>query len=69
MDWNSVGSSNIDAIAYEEESSTLFIRFNDGSEYEYYDVPMSIYEDFLNADSKGKFGHAHIYKNYSQSKR
>jgi hypothetical protein len=69
MDWISVVSSTIEALAYSESSSTLYIKFNNGSEYEYYNVPMSVYEDFLNADSKGRFGHANIYKHYQQSKR
>lgn len=69
MYWKSVNSSNIDAIAYDEGSNTLFIKFNDGLEYEYYDVPMAVYDDFLNADSKEKFGHMHIYKNYHKNKR
>lgn len=63
-----VDSSNIAAIGFDSETETLRIEFNDGSIYEYFDVPNHVFEEFKGAESKGKFGHKFIYKVYEQEK-
>lgn len=63
-----VDSSNIQAIGYDSDNATLRIVFNDGSEYEYYDVPQYEFDSFYAAESKGKYGHQNIYKVYRQQK-
>ena len=68
MDMIPVDSSNILEIGYDPDSATLIIAFKDGSEYEYYDVPQHEFDNFLHAESKGKYGHQNIYKKYSQQK-
>lgn len=68
MEMIPVVSSNIQAIGYEPDLGTLNIAFNDGSEYEYYDVPQHEYDSFCAAESKGKYGNQHIYKIYRQQK-
>ncbi len=68
MEMIPVNSSNILAIGYDPDSATLTIAFKGGSEYEYYDVPQHEFDNFLAADSKGKYGHQNIYKKYSQQK-
>ncbi|NRA87567.1 MAG: KTSC domain-containing protein [Rhizobiales bacterium] len=68
MEMIPVSSSNILAIGYDPDSATLTIEFKDGSEYEYYDVPHHEFDNFLVADSKGKYGNRNIYKKYSQQK-
>lgn len=68
MEMTPVDSSNILAIGYDPDSATLTIAFKDGSEYEYYDVPQHEFDNFLAADSKGKYGNQNIYKKYSQQK-
>lgn len=68
MEWIDVESSNIRAIGYDENLSRLGIKFKDGTVYEYDDVPQYIFEDFRNADSKGKYGHRNIYKTYNGRK-
>ena len=50
-----VVSSNIVSAGYEPSSETLEIEFANGGVYQYYNVPSSIYEEFLAADSKGRF--------------
>ena len=50
-----VQSSNINALAYDEEENSLYVRFNSGGEYKYLNVPYYEYRDFLGASSKGKF--------------
>jgi hypothetical protein len=67
MEMIPVSSSNIAAIGYEETQNTLVIEFNNGRAYEYYSVPQYVFDEFLNAGSKGQYANLNIYKNYSQS--
>lgn len=60
MDRISVSSSNIDSIGYDEIEMVLEVEFLNGGVYQYFDVPLEIYEGFINADSHGKFLRAHI---------
>ncbi|MDP8239133.1 MAG: KTSC domain-containing protein [Candidatus Hatepunaea meridiana] len=50
-----VDSSNLEAIGYNEEEQILRIRFLSGGEYEYYEVPQSIFEELLDSPSKGSY--------------
>ena len=49
---------------FEYKSEVLTIRFEDGSEYEYYGVPKGIYVKLVNADTPGRFARRHIFSNY-----
>lgn len=68
MEMTPVSSSNIAAIGYDENQNTLIIEFNNGRAYEYYGVSQYVFDEFLNAGSKGQYANQNIYKNYSQSK-
>lgn len=57
-------SSNIAEIGYDATTMTLEVAFHDGSVYQYFDVPDSVYQEFMRADSKGKFHHANIRNNF-----
>ncbi len=59
-----VNSRNLAAVDYDEESRTLFIWFQSGGRYKYFDVPEEIFHGLLNAGSKGKYFHAHIKNTY-----
>ena len=63
-----VSSSNLASIGYDSQSLTLEIEFKDGSVYQYFDVPDNMYEDLMQAPSKGKFFHAYI-KNFCRDTR
>lgn len=63
MNMISVFSSNISEIGY--ESTTLYVRFNNGHLYAYYNVPYSVYQSFVSATSVGKF-FEHFIKNTYQ---
>jgi len=54
-----VTSSNIVSIGYDENISTLEIEFKSGT-YQYYDVPCYIFDELMNADSKGSYLHRNI---------
>ena len=55
MNRDSVSSSNIASIGYEEGSETLEIEFHNGGVYQYFDVPKRIYEELMSADSHGGY--------------
>ena len=44
----SVQSSNICSIGYDENQSILQVEFNNGSIYNYYNVPRVIYSELIN---------------------
>jgi len=46
-------------------SGTLTIAFHSGGVYEYYHVPYSEYTGLMQADSHGRYFHAHIKGKYS----
>jgi len=47
--------STASMIDYEYKAKTLQIKFSDGSSYEYFDVPHTIYNKLLNSDVPGRF--------------
>lgn len=57
-----VSSSNIRSIGYEND--TLYIQFNNGSIYAYYNVPENVYTELMNAPSHGKYHAAYIKNSY-----
>lgn len=70
MDFIPVESSNIAAIAfdpYEDDASvgTLYVRFKNGGEFAYYEVPAEKFDNFLDSPSKGKYYIANVKAAYS----
>lgn len=57
-------SSNIAEIGYDENSRTLEILFNSGSVYQYFDVPPQIYAELMQAGSIGQYLNANIKGNF-----
>lgn len=55
MDWIPVKSSNLKEIAYDPDERILGVRFLNGTEYEYKNIPPQIFEGLKNADSKGTY--------------
>lgn len=50
-----VQSSNLASVGYDQASSTLEVEFLNGSVYQYFDVPESVYLGLINAGSHGQF--------------
>lgn len=59
-------STSIANIGYDPNKLTLAIEFSEGEIYHYYNVPVSVYLNFVNANSRGRFFNYHIkpYYNY-----
>lgn len=68
MNWKSVSSSNLDAVAYDAGTSTLYVRFNNGSTYAYDGVPQSQYNGLMSAGSHGGYLASNIKGSYSYRK-
>ena len=63
-----VESSNIAAIGYNEDTKELYVRFSSGAVYIYQDVQEEVYQEFLDASSKGKYLNEHIKGVYQYAK-
>lgn len=68
MEMIQVSSSNVAAIGYDSDSETLQIEFNNGTTYQYFDVPEQVFEGLRDADSVGGYLAAQIKGNYRYSK-
>ena len=66
MTMTPVSSSNLSSVGY--ENGTLYIRFHSGRLYAYYDVPVSVYEALMSADSHGKYFNANIRNLYAYNR-
>ena len=53
--FESVKSSYIDAIAYDEEKQELRVQFSSGATWKYSDVPPAVHVSLLLAESTGKY--------------
>jgi hypothetical protein len=63
-----INSSNLKFASYNTTSKTLTITFNNGSIYEYYNVPWIIFTKFRSAESQGRFFNTEIGKIYKYKK-
>tara|TARA_R110002049_G_scaffold247333_1_gene421503 strand:- start:476 stop:685 length:210 start_codon:yes stop_codon:yes gene_type:complete len=68
MDMKNVDSSNVAAVGYDEDSSTLQVEFNNGGTYQYFDVPEHLFEELRDAQSIGSFLAENIKGSYRFSK-
>lgn len=63
-----VDSSMIAAAGYDEKIQTLQVQFNSGNCYEYYEVEPEVFQELLEAESKGRYMRANIIDCYGYSK-
>ena len=57
-----ITASRIENFLY--KSQTLTIDFIDGSSYEYFGIPSSLYNKFINSDTPDRFARRHIYHEF-----
>jgi hypothetical protein len=65
--FQSVQSSNIQSVGYDETTSTLFVKYTSGT-YKYDNVDKKVYDDLLTSTSKGRFMNENIKGQYTYSK-
>ena len=64
-----VDSSNIEAIGYEPNNQELHVRFlKSGETYVYYNVEGWVFQELLQADSKGIYLNSCIKNRYQYAK-
>ena len=63
-DWIDVASSNLVRCRYDEGNTLLEIEFKGGRVYQYFDVPIHVYEGLLGSHSKGEFFNEMIKSSY-----
>ena len=66
MNMISVSSSNLDSVGY--ENHTLYVRFKNGSLYSYSGVPEYVYNELMDASSKGHYLATYVKGHYPYSK-
>lgn len=59
-----VSSSNVASIGYDENYQILYIRFHNGSLYEYKGVPVGEFQGLMSASSVGSYLHRNIKNLY-----
>ena len=59
---NRTSSSNLQDVGYDAPAQILEIGFINGRVYQYFDVPESVYDGLMSADSHGKYFDAEIKK-------
>ncbi len=65
---DSVASTTVTSIGYDEPTQTLEVEFKTGSVYQYYNVPAFLYEQLIQAPSKGQFLNTNIRNAYPYSR-
>ncbi len=55
MEWHSFESKQLAAAAYDAEKHALYLRFRSGDVYLYFGFPDEQYQDFLDAESRGRY--------------
>ena len=63
-----ISSSNLNRASYSTSTKVLTTTFNNGSIYEYYEVPWELFTKFRMSDSQGKFFSTNISRNYKYKK-
>lgn len=62
-----VESSNIAAVGHTD--GTLTVQFKSGAIYDYADVPSEVFEEFVSADSVGRYFNQNLVGRYGAVKR
>lgn len=67
MQMHPVRSSNVAAIGHDPDSQILTVQFHSGRSYRYANVSEEVFEQFLDAESKGRFFNEHIKDVYAET--
>ena len=59
-----VDSEMLEYVGYDAKQKILEVVFNSGERYQYFDVPASVYDELMSAQSIGQYMHRHIIGHY-----
>ena len=68
MKRKTVWSSSVRSVGYDEAAQILEIEFVSGGVYRYYGVPRDVYQELLEASSKGAYFLARIRDEYQYAR-
>ena len=69
VEMNFVDSSSVEAIGYDTDTQELHVRFlNSGQTYVYFSVEDWVFQEFMQADSIGRYLNTNIKNNYDYGK-
>lgn len=68
MIYTSIESTSLKSASYDTLNESLRVMFNNGTTYEYKNVPSKIFTKFRLSKSQGKFFNENISKNYTYKK-
>lgn len=68
MNWIYTNSSTMNKFKYDAQSQLLTIFFTSGETYNYYNVPLSVFEGLNKASSKGQFFNNRIRDHFRYGK-
>ena len=60
MNWQPLDSKMFLAAAYDADRQILYLRFRSQDVYRYFEFPDDRYQEFLNAESRGRYFLSHI---------
>ena len=63
-----VASSNVEAIGYDSDTLELHVQFLNSGIYVYYNVEEWVFDEFMQADSKGTYLNTNIKPSYQCAK-
>jgi hypothetical protein len=55
MEWQSLESKLLASSAYDARHGVLYLRFRSGDVYRYFEFPAEQYQQFLSAESQGRY--------------
>lgn len=64
LDWQPLESKLLAAAAYEAPRRRLYLRFHSGDVYRYFTFPADQYQEFLDAESRGRYFLSHIRNHF-----
>ncbi|KAF0098959.1 MAG: hypothetical protein FD144_4034 [Rhodospirillaceae bacterium] len=64
-----VVSSNLSAVGYDQANQYLYVRFKNGLNYRYLQVPQSLFDALMKSSSKGTFFNDKIKDRFKFVKR
>ena len=57
-------STSLHAVTYQGQDAFLELEFRSGAIYRYLGVPEQVYQELLNAESKGRYFNQHIRNHF-----
>jgi hypothetical protein len=61
-------SSSLKAARYQDQCALLDLEFQSGEIYRYHDIPVQVYHELLQAESKGRYFNQHIRNHFPYTK-